>query len=414
MRERKIRRRLPCDLYQLGILGHWLDEQSAHGLHLERLNNLWAVFRKDKPQPCRYRFYPCSGRAESPGTGQNDLFRELGWEYVTTLQSDFAVFRCTDPSAPELCTDPVVEAETFRRCDKKFLQSLVWMIAEPFFSVLIYFGMNWMMYGGMMNDTLWRSSLSVVHLYAGGFEILAALLLFLGTLWVGAVRRFRSIHALRRGLLRGEPIDYTAPIAQRRGLSLREWKGIATAALFLSLIWLNCVDKQFFPNVTEPVPAPLLSNLEGEGFQYGNRASMESYTERKTTILADLFCETRQSSTEQLLWLDSTYIRVRFPQLAEPVFHSLTESSYYDKTNAMIFGEAIRQDVPAMDTRFDALDCFERQRIFPDGTKGSRSWTVTAWRGCQVISAHYTGEQPLSRLLEELDNTMKRFEEEGI
>lgn len=408
MREKKIRRRLPCGEFELGALGHWLGDLAEEGLRLERINSRRAVFRQAEPKPLRYRFYPCREPGGEPSAEQRELFRELGWEYATTLQNELAVFCCADPAAPELCTDPVVEAETYRDCDRKFLQSLVWMLAEPFLSLLLYLGLNGMLYGGMMNGALWRSRMSLTHLFAGGFEISLALLLFFAAIWSGAVLRFRKIHALRRRLARGEPTDYQAPYRSRRGVSVRELEGAATALLFLSLICLNCIDRQEFPAVSEPVPAPLLSRMEGEGFRYGDRASMTSRVERKATLLAELFCETRQSGEEPLLWLDSTYIRARFPGLAGPLFDALAETGRADGTDTAIFGEP--QTAAVEDGRFDGLECLKRQRVYPDGT-GNHLWTVTARRGDQVICASYSGEQPLSRLLDELDDTLKRFEE---
>lgn len=405
MGEKKVYRRLPCSLYEPGVLGHWLDDCSGEGLRLERLRGGWAVFSRDVPQRSRHRFYP--GRSDD---NQKELFLEMGWEFVTMMQSEFAVFRCVDPTAPELCTDPVVEAEAYRRCDRKFLQSLIWMIAEPFLSILLYLGLNWMLYGGMMNGALWRGRMSLVHLFAGGFEIALALLLFFVTTWLGAVCRFRSIHTLRRSLARGEPVDYSAPVPRRCFFSVRAWEGLAAVVLFLSLIWLNCIDRQTFPEVSAPVPAPLLSALEGEGFTYGDRAGQESYAERKSTLLSETFCEARQSGDEMLLWLDSTYVRVRFPQLAEPVFAALAEAGRNGIYTA-IFGEAVER--PVADSRFDRLRCFECQRVYEDGKTGHHVRTVAALRGRQVVCLRYSGGQPLPRLLDELDDMMKRFEEDG-
>ncbi len=405
MRKKKIRRRLPCGLHKLGALGHWLDDCAIEGLRLERLNGLWAVFRKDMPQRSRCRFYP--GR---PDETQKGLFLEMGWHYVTMLQTDLAVFRCDDPAAPELCTDPVIEAETYRHCDKKFLQSLICMIAEPILSILLYVAINRMFYGGIMNGALRNDHirLSLVHLFAGGFEVVAALLLFFAATWSGAVCRFRSIHALRRRLARGEPIDYAAPYAKRRGLSLREWEGLATVLLFAVLVWINCIDKQPFAQAAAPVPAPLLADLEGREIQYATSGSLASRVERKTTILAELFCEGWQYDAEMTVFLDSIYIRARFPQTAGAAFGVLAEGCA-SGTDTALFGEA--ETIPAADGRFDSLTCVSRRRGWEDGTESERLWTVAARRGRQVVSVRYSGPQPLSRLLDELDAMMQRFEE---
>lgn len=54
-----------------------------------------------------------------------EAYRELGWEYVCTLAGTFHVWRCEDPDAPELDTDPVVQGMGYRYLKRKMLRRCV-------------------------------------------------------------------------------------------------------------------------------------------------------------------------------------------------------------------------------------------------------------------------------------------------
>ena len=54
-----------------------------------------------------------------------DAYRELGWEYVCTLAGTFHVWRCGDPDAPELDTDPVVQSMGYGYLKKKMRRRLL-------------------------------------------------------------------------------------------------------------------------------------------------------------------------------------------------------------------------------------------------------------------------------------------------
>ncbi len=333
----------------------------------------------------------------------------LGWGHVTMLRSDFSIFCCEDPAAPELCTDPVVDAETYRSLYKKLRFRLLWLLVYPF----LYCGFFMLMNGTLYED-IWRGQMTLVHAFAGGLEVLLALLLMLGLMITKAVYAFRNIHAVRQRLAKGQPIDHAAPYpAKRRRLPLSLMEGPAIALLAATLCWMNGAKETPVLRVPDPVPAPLLANVEGEGFSYGDRAWRESYVQTMATILAESFCESRQTGGETagLLWMDSTYIRVRAQGMAEPVFRSLRDVMVRDSTSTSIFGAAEPVQPGPGETRFEEIALFERRREFDTGEPSAREWLVIARRGKQVLGVLYTGDQPLARLLDEVDETMRRFEQ---
>ncbi len=398
MNKRKL---LPCGWHELGAVEHWLGDMAHEGWLLVRMNSNWAVFEQNKPQNCRYRFYPCNSWAEPPEKGRDELFHEMGWEYVTMQQHEFAVFRCTNPAAPELCTDPVIESESYRRICKKLRERVIYLIAYPFFHTFLYLGINRLMYGASGN-----ASLSLVHIFAGLFEPLAALLLVLLISLIGAVRGFLGIRSIRRRLALGDAIDHLAPYpAKRRGIPQGLWDALSMTLVVLALIWMN-VPKQPLSALTEPIPAPLLSNLEGQSHEKDNG----SYVQLRSSTLSEQFCETRQHAGTGILRLDTIYIRSRIQQTAGLLFDDLVRTSMSDGTRNTIFGEP--QPVPLPDeTRFEELACFLRRRVFKDGSGETHEWLVIARLGKQVLRAQYTGEQPIERLLDELDRTLTHYEE---
>ena len=54
-----------------------------------------------------------------------DAYRELGWEYVCTLAGTFHIWRCGDPAAPELDTDPVVQSMGYGYLERKMRRHLL-------------------------------------------------------------------------------------------------------------------------------------------------------------------------------------------------------------------------------------------------------------------------------------------------
>lgn len=105
---------LPGGLYDVAANETWLEEQAKAGFHVQRLMGNTVFFEKGENAPVRYRFQPMRHRNERVGKDRLTLYRELGWEHVGAVCDTFQLWRCTDSSAPELDTDPVVQADGYR------------------------------------------------------------------------------------------------------------------------------------------------------------------------------------------------------------------------------------------------------------------------------------------------------------
>ena len=107
-----IKKWLPCELYDAAGIEQWLDDMAARGYALGEWPGLTFIGRVPfHPDPkavhARYRLEPIRDLVGEPALRKRTaLYREQGWSFVTKIGSLYAVFRCDDPSAPNLYTDP--------------------------------------------------------------------------------------------------------------------------------------------------------------------------------------------------------------------------------------------------------------------------------------------------------------------
>ncbi len=100
----------------------WLEDEAREGLRAVEITRGGRVkFEHTEPFPCRYRLQPTAGREGRPDEEQIELYASMSWDYVGTMNGYVHVWRCEDPDAPELDTDPVSQAEGYRRLVKKVI-----------------------------------------------------------------------------------------------------------------------------------------------------------------------------------------------------------------------------------------------------------------------------------------------------
>ena len=100
---------LPYSLWDIQGIELWLNELAAKGYELKKFSKFWygrAEFRpSEEAKHCRYRLDPI-GKDERELRERAANYRELGWRFVEQIGNLYAVYRCDDPEAPELYTDP--------------------------------------------------------------------------------------------------------------------------------------------------------------------------------------------------------------------------------------------------------------------------------------------------------------------
>ena len=99
----------PANIYDTAANESWLEDRAAQGWYLTDMTGWRGIFRRGEPGTVRYRMQPVGKKRERPPEEVLGLYGALGWEYVCALQDLFHIWRCEDPDAPELDTDPVVQ-----------------------------------------------------------------------------------------------------------------------------------------------------------------------------------------------------------------------------------------------------------------------------------------------------------------
>lgn len=115
----------PANIYDVAATETWLEDMAKQGYRLTGMTNWSGVFEKTEPFTCRYRMQPLAKKEKAPPAEMIEAYGELGWEYAGTIAGNFHVWRCEDPDAPELDTDPVVQGMGYRYLKRKMLRECV-------------------------------------------------------------------------------------------------------------------------------------------------------------------------------------------------------------------------------------------------------------------------------------------------
>lgn len=103
----------PISNYDVAAHQAWLEDEAAKGNILCSHSGFYACFEKGEPKAVRYRMEPKMRKGEDfPDIDRKEVYASLGWDYVTS-NANFHIWCCEDPAAPELNTDPQVQAEAY-------------------------------------------------------------------------------------------------------------------------------------------------------------------------------------------------------------------------------------------------------------------------------------------------------------
>lgn len=198
----------PAFLGDVAAIETWLEDWAAQGYRLTGFKGMYGIFVQAEPQSCRCRLEPLAKKEKAPALDRAEAYREMGWVYVATMGKAFHVWRCDDPAAPELDTDPVVQAEGYGYLKRRLLRELLWL---PL-AVLLLLALGVWAYT-LEDFPLW----SVLHEQAPGVLTLWAVAvpaLLAAAVWEYRVMR-RLIHRLKTGI----PLDRPAPYRRQRRLA---------------------------------------------------------------------------------------------------------------------------------------------------------------------------------------------------
>lgn len=262
---------VPCPVYDVEGLQSWLEEMAAGGLRLRRfrLGSNFAVFFVGEPGAVRYRLSATrrppglldsavSDRPDLPDDEEWQLSAAAGWQFVTGLE-EFYIYRCEDPAAPELNTDPQVQALSYKYARSNARWRLFSAVFYLFFYPRVVFRGQTLLF---LVEFGWLSAVWLLFL-----------LLFLWDALSNAVRLERLTRRLKRGEAVGSGKDWRR--GRGRFFGYRILSGLVLVFLVAALAALWASDRPArrerqtpLQEYAAPLPFATLEDLAEGTFVY--------------------------------------------------------------------------------------------------------------------------------------------------
>ncbi|MBQ8648350.1 MAG: DUF2812 domain-containing protein [Oscillospiraceae bacterium] len=372
----------PCPDWDPESAESWLTDQAARGLHLspQGVFGPWFVFEEGAPALVRYRLEPVGRVKPFSDGGPADEVLELtaayGWEYVDRW-GEFYIFRTAEAAAPELNSDPLVQAIPMRQSRDRVLHDLMWNFV----------------WHGVLHSALfmgvagfwWRGGVALLAALLGALPTLV-LLLAVGWGWAVSLTRAVRLDQLRRRLARGEEPDHRKAWWQglhrhrvRQTLDLLS-TAVLVAVLGFALLW---EDAPYRVPLDTCGPLPFASAAE---LADARRAPADNpFDEEDNTLfvrgdwLMPLVLELNEQSLLTFadgrtleVSLKATYVECRFEWLARQVYDGFCLQSEQHRWSLLL-------DPP------DPLDLGEAVNTADEMTGWSDFYRVVVIRqGCKV------------------------------
>ena len=291
---KRVYRLVPCPWYDVEGIESWLESMAQEGLFLRKEAHFggFTSFEQGEPKTVRYRLEAAqrstsflSESGGEPDAEAVEMSGELGWEYLTKC-GQFYIYACDEPDAPELNTDPSVQAMALSYVRKDGRDSAIVNVLW----VLLLLGLTW--YG-----RCWL----LLALQHSSWLVLLTAVMIIGEMVFG-IKRVLMIRRLRKKLLEGNQPDRK-----------KDWKKHAfgyRAGRLLSVLvavvwvvgacayWMNSVENPNEIPITEyqgELPYLRLSEIGVEG-SFDRDKAMD-YT-NKITVSSDWLAGTVIQSNE--------------------------------------------------------------------------------------------------------------------
>lgn len=342
MAENKYRYRIPpCPAYDIPGMESWLEDLAAKGLHLSKdgFFGLLTSFEEGPPKKERFRLEPTDRKGGlfseeyDPEDEQIQLLHQMGWTY-RARRGQFHIYSSDDPSAPELNTDPQVQAVTM----SALTQFLRKKVTNALFTTLLYLILY---FGDILISSTLLLGTPLVLLFAG---------LMLWDLGCSLKALFVLVR-WRNQLRQGQPLPHRSDY-RRSG-----WRYLTTEFLrkslwlvfFLCAAWrvlsievdepYEKIADQHFPfyTVADYYPGAEIRRTESisEFYTWEDLLSPENYDFREYT-------EVKRNGETFDCWLSVNYHRTRWEWTARRLSRELVSqagANRLDQTSARIFGD---------------------------------------------------------------------------
>lgn len=203
-KEKRVKKLVPYALWDFTGLQTWLNQQAQAGYALAKWPG-WtfigiAYFQKDPSAVhARYCLDPIQKHfGEAQLAEQAARYRELGWSYAGKIWNHYAIYRCDDPQAPELYTDPDSLAWAMKKQVRlALLRPLFWLACFVLDFLYFWDGAALLHQREQFVMNVILNVETLIPLYA------ALLAMFLYALVLG-IRTLLGVRRIRASLRRGE------------------------------------------------------------------------------------------------------------------------------------------------------------------------------------------------------------------
>jgi hypothetical protein len=342
MAEPKYRNRIPpCPAYDIPAMESWLEDMAAKGLHLTKDGFFGPTvsFEEGPPKRERFRLEPTDtegglfSKEYEPEDEAVQLHHQMGWTW-RARREQFHIYSSDDPNAPELNTDPQVQAMTMAALTKFLRKKITNALVLTLFYMILYFG------DALISLTLMLGT-PLILMFTG--LMLWDLASILKGLW--------TLTRWRNQLRRGEPLPHRSDY-RRSG-----WRYLTTEFLrktlwvlfFLCAAWrvlsievdepYEKIADQHFPfyTVADYYPGAEIKRTESisEFYTWEDLLSPENYDFREYT-------EVKRNGETFDCWLSVNYHRTRWEWTARRLARELVShagANAFDQTAAKIFGD---------------------------------------------------------------------------
>ena len=291
----------PCPLYDVERYESWLGDMAAAGLFLQAQGVL-AQFRRGTPAPARYRLTAARLKGSAfdflptaPLQEERALYAESGWQFVCA-RGEFFIYGCLDPDAPELHTDPAVQALSLKMARRT----------------------AWSSFAGVLLNVVVQAVLCSRHTPL--LLPVICLLLFCCCMLGLALRDLYAVLRLTRRLRRGLPPDHRRPW---RAAAWRHYLGLGVSwACFLAVLvsllaaWAQPDPRRPLAENDGPFPFARLTDLAEGTLLDSETAAGQNTIERRASPLAPVIWECHEDG--MLL------------QDGEPALNTVLSTVYYE------------------------------------------------------------------------------------
>ena len=378
-----IRKVCPISIYDVAAVETWLEDLAREGWCPVGFPGGRVELRPDAPMESRFRLQPLRGKKETLDPEREAVCRAMGWRLVGRLSGVFWVWRCDDPDAPELDTDPVVQGEGYRYLKRRMIRRTAgWVVVW----LALLAGSVWMAANLSLREMLYRGSWlsSLLQPLLGT----VLLVLILVEIWLDA----RNTWRLWKTLTAGVSLERPKPYRRQRLLGQASY-GITLVILVLNIVVnfqnLNPVrsgwehTRDILENGQPPAEAVTvhLADLDG----------VESHwfsAEEKTLPIAPEMYTTRQYGELPgvgQVSAETDYYRLRTAGLARQLAEELTEER---------IGSWLTQPQPLLE-ELDAADLDGFWWAAESGDVSPASQYAVLLRGQEVLAVRYHGPRDL-------------------